>query len=638
MATDKMKPMPNLVVVIPTLDEEIHIRRAVDSALSLGHVVVVDSGSSDDTRRIGREMGAEVLRHAWEGYAAQKNWALAQVMDKFEWVLFLDADEWISHDLSAEIRVAIESTIDGFHIPRLNVFEGRVLRHAWWYPDYQLRLFRAKKGRFEDRRVHEHVIVDGQAGFLERPLMHENLKGLESFIHRHARYADLEAREILKARWGAVEGNRRARLLGSWPERRRFLKVRVWYRMPFRPAFRFVWMFVVKRGFLDGRQGLIYCQLIAAYEAMIDARLLELERAAMVKDEGAVADAGTSRPAFSCPECRSSLIARADGYECGQCGRSYPIVDGIPVLLLDVAAAEHETSGGHVGQTATDADRAHKGAQSHHFDEEVNEEFEITRPHGAPRIYGFFLAEKFRRATRPIGPHLIGVSALTVCGGSGMDAESLARRGAQVVASDISLNAARRTRERARRYRLDITPIVADIERLPFADGSFDLVLVHDGLHHLAQPEVGLREMARIARRWVSVTEPARALATAIAVRAGIALEQEEAGNRVIRFMPSELATRLQADGFRAMVAERYAMYYPHVPGPISRVASRPGIYPLARAAWRIGNAVFGRVGNKMVVVAERIVPSAGPVDAGGSESSDRGSASKWSQHKGDLV
>ncbi len=597
-------------MVIPTRDEAVHIRRAIGSALALGRVVVVDSGSTDETRRLATEMGAEVVEHAWEGYAGQKNWALAQIKNRFDWVLFLDADEWIPDELAAKIRRAVEGSEAGFHLPRRNVFEGRVLRHAWWYPDYQLRLFRLGQGQFEDRLVHEHVIVDGPVGFLDSPLMHENLKGLDAFIHRHVRYADLEAREMLKTRSGGAQGQRAGRLLGSWPERRRFIKTRIWYRMPFRPAVRFLWMFVIKRGFLDGRPGLVYCQLIAAYEAMIDARLLELERTGAGSAGLKTNDHGAPWPELDCPVCRTALLQRADTYECVPCGRTYPIVDGIPVLLPDDTAAEHdEIDHLHVDHDASAGGDAHKVAQAEHFDRAVAEEFEITRPHGTPRLYRFLLREKFRRATAPIEPHLVGASALTVCGGSGMDAELLARAGARVTASDISLGAARRTRERARRYGLDITPIVADVERLPFADGSFDVVLVHDGLHHLERPAVGLAEMARVARHWVSVTEPARAAATSVAVRAGVALEREESGNRVARLTPAEVIEVLRAASFRPIVAERYAMYYRHEPGSVFRALSQRGIFPLVRVGWRMGNAVIGRFGNKMVVVAERETP-----------------------------
>ena len=606
MGTDSENILPNLVVVIPTLDEELHIGRAARSAFRLGHVIVVDCGSSDGTRRLATELGTEVVQHAWAGYSAQKNWALTHIAGRFDWVLFLDADEWIPDDLAAEIRVAVGSTLDGFHLPRRNVFEGRVLRHAWWYPDYQLRLFRTARGRFEDRLVHEHGIVEGRAGFLKSPLMHENLKGLDDFIRRHARYADLEAQEMLNVRSGGGQAHRSGRLFGSWPERRRFLKTRIWYRMPFRPAIRFFWMFVIKRGFLDGRPGLVYCQLIAAYEAMIDAKLLELERGLVVGAADRANDSDTPLPALSCPMCRGPLAQGSEAYGCALCGRTYPVVDGIAVLLADPTMSEHDEVDDHRPHDAADTVRSHKEAQAEHFDHAVTEEFEITRPHGTPRLYRFFLWEKFRRATLPIGSKVVGASALVVCGGSGMDAEYLARAGARVASSDISLGAARRTRERARRYGLAILPIVADVERLPFADRAFDLVLVHDGLHHLEHPGVGLAEMARVARRWVSVTEPSRALATSIAVKAGLAMDREEAGNRVGRLDPSEVGEELGNAGFRTIVAERYAMYYRHEPGSVFRALSLPGIFPVARAMWRLGNAVLGRAGNKMVVLAER--------------------------------
>ena len=308
-----------------------------------------------------------------------------------------------------------------------------------------------------------------------------------------------------------------------------------------------------------------------------------------------------------CPVCRRPLRAEVGVYSCATCGQRHPIVDGIPVLLLDNTLAKHdEVDHLHAGHDHHAGSDAHKTAQAEHSDRATAEEFEITRPHGTPRLYRFLLREKFRRATAPIGPHLVGASALTVCGGSGMDAEFLARAGARVIASDISLGAARRAQERARRYGLDITPIVADVERLPFADGAFDVVLVHDGLHHLEQPQVGLAEMARVARQWVSVTEPARALATSIAVRAGVALEREESGNRVARLTPVEVAGVLRTAGFRPVLTERYAMYYRHEPGWVFQTLSRRGIFPLVRAGWRVANALIGRFGNKMVVVAER--------------------------------
>ena len=310
---------------------------------------------------------------------------------------------------------------------------------------------------------------------------------------------------------------------------------------------------------------------------------------------------------FVCPSCRQPLLAREDAFSCTKCDRSYPIVDGIALLAPDrTMTNSDEIDHIHGGHKDSRAGQAHKTSQADHFDRVVAEEFEISRPHGTARLYQFLIREKFRRATGPIGPPLAGATALTVCGGSGMDAEFLARAGARVIASDISMGAAQRARERARRHGLDIISIVADVERLPFPDRSVDLVFVHDGLHHLERPDVGLIEMARVARRWVSVTEPARAAATAIAIRARLALEREDAGNVVARLTRQEVVDALQVTGFRPLLAERYAMYYRHNPGLVFRVLSRRWIFPIVRAFWRGGNALVGRAGNKLVVVGAR--------------------------------
>jgi glycosyltransferase involved in cell wall biosynthesis/SAM-dependent methyltransferase/uncharacterized protein YbaR (Trm112 family) len=311
-----------------------------------------------------------------------------------------------------------------------------------------------------------------------------------------------------------------------------------------------------------------------------------------------------------CPVCRKELQSGGSSLDCPACGRSYPITDGIPLLVPDLAVTSHDELDHHAGhpENAAESD-SHKSAQAEHFDLAVAEQFEITRPHRTPRLYRFLLGEKFQRATAPLGPDLVGATALTVCGGSGMDAEFLARAGAHVVTSDISFGAARRARERARRYGLAITSIVADVEHLPFADHAFDLVFVHDGLHHLERPEAGVDEMARVARRWVSLTEPASSAATRVAIKAGLALEREEAGNVVARLTPATTVAALSANGFRSVAAQRYAMYYRHDPGSVFRVLSRRLIFPIVRFGWRAGNAVIGRFGNKMVVVAERREP-----------------------------
>jgi SAM-dependent methyltransferase len=247
----------------------------------------------------------------------------------------------------------------------------------------------------------------------------------------------------------------------------------------------------------------------------------------------------------------------------------------------------------------------HAREQAAHFDAE-DEEFETSRPHGTTQLYEWLIREKFRRGIAGIAELVPGATALAVCGGSGMDAELLARAGAQVVSADISLGASKRARERARRYGVELTPVVADAENLPFADRSFDLVYVHDGLHHLEHPEAGLSEMARVARRAVSITEPAQAAITRVAVRVGLALEREDAGNRVARLDPGEVASFLRERGYDVVRAERYGMLYRHHPGEPSRLLSRPRLFPVTVGALRAANAIAGPLGNKLTVQALR--------------------------------
>lgn len=261
-----------ITVIVPAKDEAVHIQRCVESARELGCVIVVDAGSADATQALAREAGAEVVVHPWEGYAAQKNWALRELGVESEWVLFLDADETLTDTGREEIRRAVTTgAADGYYLPRQYVFLGRPLEHAWWYPDYQLRLFRRACGRFEERKVHEHVILDGRAATLATPIVHENLKGLSAFIERHNRYSDLEADELL----APSSERKRGSLTGTWADRRRLLKDEVWFRLPARPLVRFVWLYVFKRGFLDGKRGRLFCSLIAMYDFLIDAKVLE---------------------------------------------------------------------------------------------------------------------------------------------------------------------------------------------------------------------------------------------------------------------------------------------------------------------------------------------------------------------------
>jgi SAM-dependent methyltransferase len=187
-----------------------------------------------------------------------------------------------------------------------------------------------------------------------------------------------------------------------------------------------------------------------------------------------------------------------------------------------------------------------------------------------------------------------------------MDAEFLARVGAKVISTDISLGAARRTQARARRYGFEVLPVVADAEALPLRDRSVDLLYVHDGLHHLDSPGGGIREMLRTSCWAISINEPAQAAATFLAARVGLSEHYEEAGNFIARVDPARLAAEVSAAGFDVVRNQRYAMVYRHEPGRATRVLSQPGVRNVTLTALRAFNAVAGGVGNKLTLQAVR--------------------------------
>jgi ubiquinone/menaquinone biosynthesis C-methylase UbiE/uncharacterized protein YbaR (Trm112 family) len=288
-----------------------------------------------------------------------------------------------------------------------------------------------------------------------------------------------------------------------------------------------------------------------------------------------------------CPLDRQRLVWGAERATCRVCGARYAVTDGIPVLVPPM-------------------DDAHKLEQAAFFDDENNSDFEVRRPYGAPRLYRRLMEAKLERSLRGFEEGIAGWTVLVVCGGSGMDSSLLTEQGAQVVASDISLGAARRVADRGRRSGQSLSPVVADVERLPFADRSFDLVYVHDGLHHLEDPRIGIAEMVRVAARGVSISEPAAAGVTRLAVRFGLAMEREKSGNVVRRLTIDEISHALSQAGLQTVHAGRYAMYYKHEPGRLVALLSALGATDLAIAGLRLTNRAFGGFGNKLSIQAVR--------------------------------
>ncbi len=241
-----------LSVLVTTLDEAENLQACLDSVCWADEVVVVDSGSSDATVEIAHRAGARVLVHPYESAARQKNWALPLV--RHPWVLILDADERVSPELAAEIQgvLAADGPADGYFLNRRSFFLGQAVRHCGWDRDFILRFFRTTQGRYNDKLVHETLQLDGRSARLRGALWHYTYRSFADYLERLNRYTARGAADL--------------RAAGRRPSIAALL---------LRPPARFLRMYVLQRGCLDGRVGLLVCTL-AAYSVWLKyARLLE---------------------------------------------------------------------------------------------------------------------------------------------------------------------------------------------------------------------------------------------------------------------------------------------------------------------------------------------------------------------------
>ncbi len=277
-------PRSNVSFLVPTLNEEVNLPFALESCRFADRVFVLDSGSTDGTAEVARKFGAELVSHAWEGYARQKNWGLDNLPFETDWIFILDADEAVTPDLREEVLAVAAAdpaaTCAGYFVNRYFVWEGREIRHSGYYPSWNLRLFRRGRARYEERAVHEHMLVEGKTGFLRGEMRHEDRRGRAFLWQKHLRYADLEAAEMLRVLdRGRDPSKMRPSLFGDPLERRRAIKEYVWPHLPARWALRFFYMYFMKRGFMDGAAGLDMSLFMTRYEREIARRFRALRRA-----------------------------------------------------------------------------------------------------------------------------------------------------------------------------------------------------------------------------------------------------------------------------------------------------------------------------------------------------------------------
>lgn len=264
--------------MIFTLNEEIHLPACLGALEWCDDVIVVDSFSSDGTKRVCEESNARFYEHPFDGFGTQRNWALENTSPRHDWVLILDADERVTPELAAEMREVVAfapTNVAAFRVRRRFHMWGRWLRFSNLYPTWVVRLIHKDRVRYENRGHAETQQVGGEVRELEHDLVDENLKGIEEWFERQARYAYKEASfELAQSSQSmGITG-----VLQANPLARRAALKQLTRDLPGRALAYFFYAYVIRGGFLEGKDGLVFCSMRAIYQQMVVASKHELRR------------------------------------------------------------------------------------------------------------------------------------------------------------------------------------------------------------------------------------------------------------------------------------------------------------------------------------------------------------------------
>lgn len=256
-----MQVQNKISVVIITGNEEKNIRDCLKSVTWADEIIVVDSESNDNTANIAKEFTDKIFIHEWEGYAAQKTYALKLANN--EWVLSLDADERVSQELADEIIKLdlVDKSFEAYKIHRDNYFIGKLIKNCGWGNDYQLRLFKKSKTKLSARLVHEGFIVDGSTSVLKNSILHYSYQNLKDGFNKINEYSTLEANEKYKSK--KING----------------LRIIVY------PFLGFIQHYFFRKGFLDGKHGLMISLMHAITKLQVQMKIWELQRKNQIEDK-----------------------------------------------------------------------------------------------------------------------------------------------------------------------------------------------------------------------------------------------------------------------------------------------------------------------------------------------------------------
>lgn len=278
---------PDITVVILTLNEELHIRRVIESALAVtDRIIIVDSFSTDQTITIAKSLGAAVFQHAFVNQAQQFQWAMENCQVQTAWTLRLDADEFLTPELVDEMKSRVpvlDPSVSGVFIKRRVFFLGRWIRYGGYYPIKLLRLWRTGHARIEQRWMDEHTyLVQGTAIEFQHDMVDDNLNNLSWWTEKHNAYSTREAIDILSRKESGKEhaGESIHHFGDNQASRKRWYKQNLYLRMPLfiRCLLYYLFRYWIRLGFLDGRQGLVFHFLQALwYRMLVDAKIWQLQ-------------------------------------------------------------------------------------------------------------------------------------------------------------------------------------------------------------------------------------------------------------------------------------------------------------------------------------------------------------------------
>jgi len=273
-----------ITAIILTKDEELNIAECIESIKNVvSRIVLVDSFSTEQTVDIAKKHGAEVLLHEFENHSKQYRYGEREAHIKTEWTLRIDADERISTEAAREIEEILkkdDSDITGVIIRFTVEFMGRKLKHGGMYPFKKLLLYKTGKGEIEDRAMDEHIVLhEGKAIELKNDSYHHDYKDLTRWIEKHNKYASREVLDYYRNLTGEVHETGKA--LSGNAKFKRWVKFNIYYKLPMgaRAHFYYIYRYYFKRGFLDGKEGKIYCFFQAYwYRYLVDAKIYESEK------------------------------------------------------------------------------------------------------------------------------------------------------------------------------------------------------------------------------------------------------------------------------------------------------------------------------------------------------------------------